>query len=113
MLKLLMFLTISIRYHHLCGMKGSKQYSKKYPFVGKIVSGNGAVCVIDVDGVSLNKMNWEMFDRMFPGGGDADFESFSNMRKDAATDPFIKLLEDKAMVGSPVSLNFVIDLRVK
>jgi hypothetical protein len=106
MLKLLMGLFGKSIYPYLCGMKGSTQYSKKFPFVAKVVSGNGAVCVIDTDGVSLTKMNWDMFDRMFPDGSDADFDAFQVLRNDAVGDPFIQKLEEMALDGNPVCLDF-------
>lgn len=67
-------------------------YAAKYPFVGKITVGMGAVAVDDKDGVIMHEINWEDHNRRNPKDDDGIFEQIQSERQSACDDEFIAFL---------------------
>lgn len=67
-------------------------YAAKYPFVGRITVGMGAVSVDDKDGIIMHEINWLDHDKRNPQGLDEIFAKIQAERSAADNDPFIVFL---------------------
>jgi hypothetical protein len=68
-------------------------YADKYPFVGKIHVGMGAVAVDDRDGVIMHDDNWPDHNKRNPKDIDSIYEQIVAERKAASEDEFIVFLQ--------------------
>ena len=73
-------------------------YAKKYPFVGKIITGMGGVAVYDKDGVILFETNWPRLDAEIAERSSEDEDDIFNenqkLREEAEEDDFIDFLRE-------------------
>lgn len=68
-------------------------YAAKYPFVGKITVGMGAVAVDDKDGIIMHETNWADHNKRNPNDDDEIFDQIQAEREAANDDEFIVFLQ--------------------